>query len=132
MEKDFYAWNEIKASLQRRESFAEGEGAACYSREIWMCSIGINVGSEVDGKNESFSRPVLVYKVFNMDMFWGIPLTTKTRSGDFYFTFNLGGVDNTAVLSQLRLFSTKRLDRKITVMPKDLFELLQIKLRRLV
>lgn len=99
----------------------------CYPREIWICSIGINIGSETDGKNMKYARPILVFKVFNSEMFWGIPLTTKYHTGKFYYNFNLGGVDNTAMLSQMRPLSAKRLDRKITTMPRSMFKKLRTK-----
>jgi mRNA interferase MazF len=123
MQKDFEGWGKLKIILNDRETRNEYNRVVfgCYSREIWVCSIGINIGSELDGKNITYSRPVLVLKVFNPEMFWGIPLTTKGHDGDFYYKFNLGGIDNVAVLSQISLFSTKRLDRKVAVLPKKMF-----------
>jgi hypothetical protein len=40
--------------------------------------------SRTDGKHPSFERPVLVVKKFNGDMFWGLPLTSRERSGKIY------------------------------------------------
>jgi hypothetical protein len=62
MKKDFDGWIKKKKSLH--ESSKE-KAAYFYEREIWWCSIGINIGFEQDGKNEHFERPVLVLRKFN-------------------------------------------------------------------
>ena len=61
MEKDFNLWNSEKQNIDRKflKDFYFSE------REIWWCSVGINVGVEVNGKNSKFERPVLVLKKFN-------------------------------------------------------------------
>lgn len=56
--KDFDTWSKEKKTLEQ-----EGHDSLVFhEREIWWCSIGINVGDEQDGKNERFERPVLVLK----------------------------------------------------------------------
>ena len=37
--------------------------------EIWMCALGKNIGREQNGGGESFSRPMLVIKKFNNEIF---------------------------------------------------------------
>ena len=46
-------------------------------REIWWVSIGENVGSEIDGKNVLFSRPVIIYRKLAHGFYFVIPTTTK-------------------------------------------------------
>jgi mRNA-degrading endonuclease toxin of MazEF toxin-antitoxin module len=46
-------------------------------------------------------------------MFWGIPITSKEKYGEYYYSFSLHGKSMTALLSQLRVFSGKRLRRRI-------------------
>ena len=48
-------------------------------REIWWCSISINIGVEEDGKNNLYERPILVVRKFNRRHFMGVPLTTKIK-----------------------------------------------------
>jgi mRNA interferase MazF len=115
MEKDFDEWNKIKKSLSHRHN------VFCSSREVWWCSLGLNVGSEQNGEGSSYSRPVLIFKVFSADIFWGIPITSQAHTGPFYFKFNLGGNDQFVILSQIRIFSMKRLQRKITILPERVF-----------
>lgn len=74
LSKNFDKWNEIKKKLDVSERSVEFN-----EREIWWCSIGINVGSEQHSQTEDFSRPVLVIRKFTRDIFWGIPLTTRIK-----------------------------------------------------
>ena len=116
MEKKFDEWNDHKKSIDSSKPLAD-----CHEREIWWCSIGVNVGSEQHSMTKDFSRPVLVVKKFTRDIFWGIPLTTKTRKVAFRIRFNLGGIENDLLILQMRNYDRKRLIRKIGVMPKEDF-----------
>lgn len=93
-----------------------------HEREIWFSSIGLNIGFEQDGKHEKFLRPVIVVKKFNNEVCWAIPTTKKTKKGKHYFPFEYkGGEFTTAILSQLRLIDSKRLDYKIGFIKKSDF-----------
>lgn len=97
---------------ERRVLFKEGE--------IWWCSIGMNVGNEIFGKGSKFERPVLILKKFYADFFFGIPITSKTKRGDWYVPISLGGKGITAILNQGRTFDAKRLIKKVgTLNAKD-------------
>lgn len=85
-----------------------------HENEIWWCAIGVNIGTEEDGKNHCFERPVLVYRKFTKELFWGIPLTSKIKQGSFYFHLFIRGIERTAILNQMRIFSGKRLVRRIS------------------
>lgn len=52
--------------------------------------------------------------MFGKLAFFGIPTTTNTeRKGSWYAPFKHKGIDEVAMLTQARLFSYKRLDRKM-------------------
>jgi len=80
-EKPFERWNEVKSDLNRRGSQLFQE------QEIWWCALGVNVGSEQDGKHGLFERPVLIFRKFNRELFWGLPMTGTVRHGKYYFNF---------------------------------------------
>jgi len=81
------------------------------------------VGVEEDGKHTHFERPVLVVKKFNKDMFWGVPLTSKERTGTFFHKVEHGLVASWVILSQLKTSSSKRLVRKMgTISDQDFVE----------
>jgi mRNA interferase MazF len=56
--------------------------------EVWMCTLGKNLGREQNGGSQDFSRPVLVIKKFNNEIFLVVPLSTKQKPLDFYFNYN--------------------------------------------
>ena len=106
--KDFDGWNIQKKaidSLENKRTFHE--------REVWFIKVGENVGFEQNGKGEEFLRPVIVYKKFSKNVFLGIPLTKTTKEGKFYRSFEFKGERSNAILSQIRLFDSKRLKYKI-------------------
>ncbi len=106
--KDFDSWNvqkKITNSAENKKTFHE--------REVWFIKIGENVGFEQNGKGEEFLRPVIVYKKFSKNVFLGIPLTKANKEGRFYLSFDFKGQKSNAILSQIRLFDSKRLKYKI-------------------
>lgn len=94
--------------------------------------MGVNVGFEQDGKNEYFTRPVLVLKKFSKDVFIGVPLSTSNKEGKYYYKFNFQGQESNALLSQIRLFDTKRLKDKLGRLPKSIFKELRQKVKDLL
>lgn len=103
--KRFLEWIGLKEKIHKNNSvpplFNEGE--------IWWCAVGENIGVEINGKGELFSRPVFVYKKLSKDGFLGIPLSTQKREGSWYVGITFKGENNTANLSQVRIFSSYRM-----------------------
>lgn len=98
-------WNKIKTklcTLSKPPVFQEGE--------IWWVHVGENIGHELNGKNEKFTRPVLVFRKLNSEIFIGIPLTTKYKTGLWYFSFRFQNKTSTASLANTREFSALRLE----------------------
>lgn len=125
--KDFNRWNELKKKIDINNDLPNNfpkEG------EVWMSSVGLNIGYEQNGSEDNFSRPMLIVKKFNNHMFWTIPLSTKQKDFDFYFNYtDLNGQKVSAILAQMKLVSVKRLKRDIYVMPKELFDQIKGKLK---
>ncbi|HNY35760.1 MAG TPA: GNAT family N-acetyltransferase [Candidatus Pacearchaeota archaeon] len=117
--KDFDGWNAKKKELDKKN-----KSLYYYEREIWWCSLGINIGYETDGKNDEFERPVLILKTFGNGTFWMLPLTSKIKENPYYYKCTLEGKEETScvVLSQVKLISEKRLIRKMTMLPKEDFQ----------
>lgn len=72
--KDFDRWNEEKKRLH-----SDSRLVYAYPREIWWCALGVNIGAEIDGKNENFERPVLVMRIYNKDTLFVLPITTREK-----------------------------------------------------
>lgn len=117
-QKDFDTWNGEKKKLHN----GNFEELIFHEREIWWCSIGVNIGDEQDGKNELFERPVLVIKKFNRKLAWVLPMSAKPKEGKYYFHIEHDGKTFSVILSQLRLLSVKRFHRFVRKIPPKQFE----------
>lgn len=120
--KDFYSWIKLKKELDNsnRKPFA-------HIREVWWCSLGVNIGAEADGKNENFERPCIVLKVYNTESLLILPLTSKVKEDKFHFKIEvknkLGEIKLVYVkLTQPRIISSKRLIRKVDTVDKEVFQ----------
>lgn len=115
MEKDFDKWNEVKKFTNNKS-----ETFGVHEREIWWMSFGLNVGVEIDGKNQNFERPALVVRKFNREMTWVLPTTLQAKNEKFHEKFSFEKNDYFVVLTQMCTISTKRFLRKIGTMPRGL------------
>ena len=127
MSKEFNKWNILKQELhgRKKENYFK-------ERDVFWVSIGVNVGFEQDGKGKIFSRPVLVMKKYNKNMFLGIPLSTQIKQGSFFFEFLLNGKPSNALLVQTRVYDAKRLENKIGKINQEDFNNLKSRFRELV
>jgi mRNA interferase MazF len=125
--KDFDSWNELKKKIDVEENTPDRfpkEG------EVWMSSLGKNIGYEQNGSGDNFSRPILIVKKFNNHMFWVIPLSTKQKDFDFYFNYTDPNDQKvSAILAQMKLLSVKRLKRKLYEIPNELFDEMKQKVK---
>lgn len=87
--------------------------------KIWWCAIGENVGAEINGKGESFARPVLILKKLSHLNFMGIPLTFQPHEGTWYAQFVFKDKLQVAALAQARSISVSRLYKKMGEVPKS-------------
>ena len=117
MSKEFDIWNNKKKYIQ-----TDSTVRFFHEREIWWCSLGVNVGFEQDGKGEDFQRPILILKKFNNTCFLGVPLTSKIKSNKYYIS--IGDVDGDSayvIISQVKFFDNKRLLLKIGTLNTEKF-----------
>lgn len=112
--KDFDGWHPCKTWINQSKT-----RPTIRQREIWWCSIGVNVGVEQDGKNSLYERPVLIVRKFNHRHFLGTPLTTQIKDlpwrHTIYYRNKAEGRtrEGQAILSQLRAYDTARLTRHL-------------------
>jgi len=117
MKKKFDEWNEQKKYLERTggvPSFSE--------RDVWWCAQGVNLGTEINGKNSMFSRPVLFLKKLSRYGFIGIPLTSQKHEGSWWVKFQMNGKNEYAVVAQVEYIDVYRLYTKIGQMSRGDFE----------
>lgn len=122
--RDFDQWNIEKKKLE-----GGPETLTFHKQEIWWCSLGVNLGHEVDGKNDRFERPVLVIRKFNDKLAWVVPMSTKIKEGPYYHTITHDGRLFSLQLSQMRLVSVKRFLRYIRKMSRGQFREIKYKIQ---
>ncbi|KKR85351.1 MAG: 2,4-dihydroxyhept-2-ene-1,7-dioic acid aldolase [Candidatus Azambacteria bacterium GW2011_GWF2_42_22] len=129
MEKDFDNWNEKK-----KKTHSETTQIVFYEREVWWAYTGVNVGVEIDGKHELFSRPVIIVRKFNKDMALIVPTTAQDKKENKYYLVVSGddGKHYTVCLSQIRAISTKRFFRKIGTIDKTNYAILLEKIADMI
>ena len=115
MSNDFDNWNTKKKQLAVRTNTPTFK-----EREVWWCSLGHNIGTEQNGKGRHFSRPVIVLRKFSDSQFIGIPSTRTTNTSRFYHAVQTQNDSFNLILSQIRVFDSKRLiDKIVTVSDQD-------------
>lgn len=125
--KDFDSWNELKKKIEEEKNTPD---RFPKESEVWMSSLGKNIGYEQNGSGDNFSRPILIIKKFNNHMFWVIPLSTKQKEFDFYFNYTDPNDQKvSAILAQMKLLSVKRLKRKLYGTPNELFDEMKEKIK---
>jgi mRNA interferase MazF len=121
--KDFKSWNSYKITIDSYTSehlFRE--------REIWWCALGVNIGSEQDGKNQLYERPVLVLKKINKELLLVAPLTSNLVKNEFNIMTDSTGETSQILLSQIRSISSKRLLRRIGRIKNETFNKVIVKI----
>jgi mRNA interferase MazF len=130
----FDEWNEEKKNIHTKDL----ENFYVNEREIWYIKLGINIGSESNGKKD-FRRPVLVLKKV-WSMFLVAPMTTKWKESKFYHTVNAAHYTNAhhapdisrIQLSQVRVIDKKRFIHLLWEVSIDDFEHIKKKIQDLL
>ena len=127
--KQFDKWNSVKKNIESKNPIFTFK-----VREIYWLKVGQNIGYEVYGKGDEFLRPVLVFRKFSKESFLGIPLTSQIRADMFHFQFTPTNStkENSAILSQIKLFSSKRIKSKMGKISSEDFKKLKYRLKKLL
>lgn len=136
--KNFNEWNDIKKNIEK-----QNRNFYVKPREVVWIHLGVNVGDEENGKGDNFQRPVVVLKVFNKNIFFGIPLSTKIKDGNkYYFRVFLTDKnrdpkenkleERSAMLTHVRLYDTKRIISHLGFIEKESFEKLKTATRAIL
>lgn len=127
MENDFSEWMVVKDKLHKGGAvtkFSEGQ--------IWWAALGKNVGVEINGKHDDYSRPVVIFKKLSHLCFLAIPLTSQPHTGNWYAEFNFRGKPEYAVLSQIRMMSVSRLYNRMGKLSTGDFKKIKAGFRKLI
>ena len=107
--KHFLGWIGLKEKLHnaihRPPLVSEGD--------MWWISFGENVGSEINGKSDKFTRPAIVLKKLARGFYLVVPTTTQHHEGNWYVHAKHANIDEYACLHQIRTVDHRRLYSKI-------------------
>ena len=116
--KRFLEWIGLKEQLHKTTH----QPPLVSEGDIWWASIGENVGREINGKSDRFSRPVIVYKKLSHETFLAIPTSTQIRTGTWYVRFKEKEKHVVACLQQVRVIDCRRLYSKIETLIESDFK----------
>lgn len=117
-QKNFDDWNEQKKNIQQnvQEIYFD-------TREVWWCTLGVNIGHEQDGVGTLAQRPVLVLRKLSAETCVVLPMTTSKQNHPFrIFVGTIHGRESYAILSQIRVVDTKRFMKKVSTVENGRFE----------
>ncbi len=122
--KRFKKWFLIKEKIDEQNInklplFSEGE--------VWWCGIGENVGIEINGKSEVFSRPIVIYKKLSRMGFMAIPMSTQFKNGSWYVSIYFQEKQVVLNISQARVVSSSRLYSRIGSLDENDIKILKEK-----
>ena len=128
MKKDFDNWNTKKKDINNNSL-----NRFYHPREIWWCSLGVNIGFEQDGTNEQYQRPILIIKAFSSHVCLIVPLTTSKKKNPYHVSVGIvGGKEAFAIISQIRLVDTKRFTDRLSIVDKQIFDKIRNAIRDLI
>ena len=116
----FKKWFYLKIGLYHKKNILFFK-----ERELWWCSLGVNIGEEIFGKGEKFTRPVLIFKKFTSNSFLGLPLTSQDKKGSWYVEIRQKGRKSRVMLNQARSLDKKRLTKRIGTLDDTDFQKVQ-------
>lgn len=107
--KKFLEWFGLKERLHGTDH----KPPFVSEREIWWVSLGENVGSEMNGKSDRFSRPALILKKLAHGFYLIAPTTTQPHEGSWYAHIRFEEQDEYVCLHQIRTIDYRRLHSKL-------------------
>ena len=116
--KRFLVWIGLKERLHE----AHHSPPLVSEADIWWASVGENVGSEINGKSDLFSRPVIIYKKLAHGFYFVVPTTTQARKGTWFVPFRQKDKTMIACLHQARAIDYRRLSSKLGTIDDEDFD----------
>lgn len=105
----FIDWVKLKIKLNSGEHVPP----IVHEGDIWWISFGKNIGFEINGKSEWFSRPGVILKKLSIGFYLVAPTTSKIHNGNWYVKIRDTRKDSYVCLHQIRTIDYRRLSNKI-------------------
>ncbi len=118
MIKRFLEWIKLKEKLH---NIQKGPPLV-KERDLWWVSFGENVGSEINGKSELFSRPGIILKKLSREFYLVAPTTSQKKEGSWYAEITQEGKYMYVCLHQIRAIDYRRLSSRLGQTDSDDFD----------
>ena len=107
--KRFLEWIGLKEKLHG----AAHKPPLVSEGNMWWIGFGENIGSEINGKSDKFTRPAIILKKLAKGFYLVGPTTTQHHEGNWYVKVKHAGIDEYVCLHQIRTVDYRRLYSKI-------------------
>jgi mRNA interferase MazF len=104
--KNFVDWFALKPRIEEIDHLPP----LVKERDLWWCRLGENIGTEVSGKGQKFTRPVIIFKKLSKYTFFVIPCSTQIKTGSWFVPLTHKGKNIVACLHQAKVVDYRRLD----------------------
>ncbi len=109
MVKKFLKWIGLKEKLHNSENLPP----LVSERDIWWIIFGENIGSEINGKSDLFSRPGLILKKLSRNSYLVAPTTSQEKEGSWYVAIGYELRNMNVCLHQIRIIDYRRLSSRL-------------------
>jgi mRNA interferase MazF len=98
--------------------------------EVRWCSIGVNIGSEIDGKGEGFFRPVLIVSLVGSALCLVVPVTSKIkREVPGFFVVTINNQEQSLCIQHMRSVSQKRIYQRMVTISENKLQSVKEKIK---
>ncbi len=126
--QNYNQWNILKQEI----NFTYRNTHYPKVREIWWINIGLNIGSEIYGKTDQYTRPVLILNIYK-NMLMCLPISSKIKRSKLKFKiYTLDLKCHCVVFDQIRVFDRKRFIKRKYVISKNKFKRIIGKLKNMI
>jgi mRNA interferase MazF len=105
MSKDFINWFKLKPKIDKLNY----KPPLISEAQIWWCHFGENIGTEINGKSENYTRPAIIFKKLSRYTFLVVPTSTQIKEGTWFVDFSLQEINMVACLHQIRVIDYRRI-----------------------
>lgn len=101
-------------------------------RQVWMATIGVNIGREQNGGGANFSRPVLIISKLSAETVLVLPLSSQVKDSKFRAKISFKNKLSDILLDQARVIDQKRLSYRMENLDKAIFNNIKNKFIKLI
>lgn len=116
--KNFVDWFTLKPKLEKRKNIP----LSIKEGEIYWFHCGENIGAEISGKGQVYTRPGIIYKRLSYYLFLVIPTSTQVKKGSWFINFSANNKEQIACLHQIRIIDKKRIYKYLDTINNNDFQ----------